>query len=79
MPPKARETLQRTCIGCGKTDGDPRCIEDRGDGSDITWHPDCHRIAFGDLPCHAVLVKGGEGLTGDALRTFITTGERKDS
>lgn len=65
---------QRTCIGCAQTDDHPRCIEDRGDGSDITFHMDCHKIAYGALPCHAVLDSGGAGLHGDELRSHIVSG-----
>lgn len=65
---------QRTCIGCATTDNHPRCIEDRGDDSEITWHMDCHDIAYGPLPCHAVLYRGGAGLQGDALRSHIVSG-----
>lgn len=64
---------QRTCIACGQTDDHPRCLVDDGTGADLNYHKDCHRIAFGDMPCHQVLNEGADGLKGDDLRAFITS------
>lgn len=62
----------RTCAACGQTDDHPRCVVEDGTGADLTYHKDCHRDAVGDMPCHAVLAEGGDGLKGDDLRAFIT-------
>lgn len=61
----------RVCVVCAGEDDHPRCLVDDGTGADLNYHPDCHRNAFGDLPCHAVLSGAGEGLTGDELRAAI--------
>jgi len=53
----------RTCIGCGQTDDHPRCIVDKGDEGEVTWHMDCHFIATGPQPCHAS-VTSADGPTG---------------
>lgn len=69
--PSAVSLPQRSCVVCGQVDDHPRCVVDDGTGADLLYHKDCHRNAFGDMPCHAVLNAGGDGLTGDALRAHI--------
>lgn len=72
----------RTCGVCGLTDDHPRCLVDDGTGADLTYHPGCHRVGFGDsyvdgngavqpFTCHDVLDAGGDVLTGDDLRARI--------
>lgn len=67
----AADLPMRSCVVCGQHDDHPRCLVDDGTGADLNYHKDCHRNAFGDLPCHAVLTAGGDGLKGDALRAHI--------
>lgn len=62
----------RTCIGCEQTDDHPRHVIAVGDGSEVTWHFDCHRIALGCPSCTAQ-TEGAEKLRGDQLRVHLTT------
>lgn len=64
--------LQRTCIGCTQTDDHPRHVVLSGDGSEVTWHMDCHAIATGCDAC-VTQTAGASGVTGDALRQHLTT------
>lgn len=59
---------QRSCVVCGQVDDHPRCLVEDGTGADLLYHKDCHRNAFGEMPCHAVL---DDSLKGDALRAYI--------
>ena len=62
----------RTCIGCGQTDDHPRCIVQITATEDVTWHPDCHQIAAGDMDCHPQCAGGAhEGKTGLAMLQHI--------
>jgi hypothetical protein len=65
--------MQRTCIGCGQTDDHPRHVIAVSDGSEVTWHFDCHRIAVNCESCTAQ-TKGAEKLRGDKLREHLTKG-----
>ncbi len=72
----------RTCIGCTQTDDHPRHVVVAGDGTDVTWHLDCHAIATGCDSCEAQL-EGVGGVTGtpkgEALREhLLTTGPGTD-
>lgn len=53
-----------TCPRCHQTDDHPICAVPVPEGWQ-DWHQDCHRIAFGDMPCHPHLADdAGAGLTG---------------
>lgn len=60
----------RTCIGCAQTDDHPRHVIALPDGSEVTWHFDCHRIAAGCPSCTAQTA-GAEMLTGETLREHL--------
>lgn len=66
------ETVLRTCIGCGQTDDHPRHVIALPEGSEVTWHMDCHAIATSCDTC-MTQTAGADGATGDALREHITT------
>lgn len=62
----------RTCIGCTKTDTDPRhdvIVQLAPDYQEVSWHLDCHAIA-GCADC-AARTAGANGATGDAMRAVI--------
>ncbi len=61
--------MQRTCIGCQQTDDHPRHVVALSDGSEVTWHMDCHATT-GCVPC-AELNAGAEDLTGDEFRAHV--------
>lgn len=65
--------MQRTCIGCGQTDDHPRHVIALPDGSEVTWHNDCHAIATGCQVCKAT-ADSADGLKGDDLRAHIVSG-----
>lgn len=62
----------RTCIGCTKTDDHPRHVVTQSDGTDITWHMDCHVLATGCTVC-ARQLEGSDGAAGDALREHLVS------
>lgn len=62
----------RTCIGCTVADDHPRHVIALGDGSEVTWHMDCHKIATGCETCAAQIADAGKS-TGDELRLHLTT------
>lgn len=61
----------RTCLGCAQTDDHPRHVISLPDGSEVTWHFDCHRIVSGCETC-TEQTAGAEGLIGDELRAHLT-------
>jgi len=62
----------RTCIGCEKSDDHPRHVIATADGSEVTWHMDCHEAATGCAVC-ADQVKGANGARGDELREHLVS------
>jgi len=62
----------RTCIGCTQADDHPRHVIALPDGSEVTWHMDCHQLATGCEVCTSQIA-GAEGKTGDDLRLHLTT------
>jgi Fe-S oxidoreductase len=62
----------RTCIGCEQTDDHPRDVVALPDGSEVTWHMDCHVIATGCETCKAQLADAGKA-KGDKLRQHLIT------
>lgn len=62
----------RTCIGCTQSDNHPRHVVALSDGSEVTWHMDCHELATGCEVCRAQITDA-MGVIGDALRTHLTT------
>lgn len=62
----------RTCLGCAQSDDHPRHVIVLPDGTEVGWHMDCHAAATGCEAC-AETTAGATGLTGDALREYLTT------
>lgn len=60
----------RTCIGCEQTDDHPRHVIALTDGSEVTWHMDCHWIATGCEVC-VQQTSAVQDLKGDALRQHL--------
>lgn len=63
----------RPCIGCAQTDDHPRHVIALPDGSEVTWHMDCHRVATGCEVC-STQTAGAEGSKGDELRAHLLAG-----
>lgn len=68
----------RTCIGCTQSDDHPRHVVALADGSEVTWHQDCHALATGCAVC-AATVESAAGLKGDELRSHIVSGGAADA
>ena len=62
--------MMRTCIGCTQTDDHPRHVIGLSDGTEVTWHMDCHALATGCESC-AAQKAGAEHLVGDEFRAHV--------